>query len=131
MRYLTNLMLFRASTCLRFIVWSTSQNELIQSNCNVRTKSRKMNVNKISKWFTRCVFIYFIFFFISFSAVEFQPLGMFLFFPFAQRRSLTVTPSLACDHPVWKSKGLSGFRQLSQVVSLILDEIVYNSSKTH
>ena len=129
MRYLTNLMLFRASTCLRFIVWSTSQNELIQSNCNVRTKSRKMNVNKISKWFTSlCVYF---FFFISFSAVEFQPLGMFLFFPFAQRRSLTVTASPACDHPVWKSKGLSRFRQLSQVVSLILDEIVYNSSKTH
>lgn len=130
MRYLTNLMLFRASTCLRFIVWSTSQNELIQSNCNVRTKSRKMNVNKISKWFTSlCVYLFI--FFISFSAVEFQPLGMFLFFPFAQRRSLTVTASLACDHKVWKSKGLSGFRQLSQVVSLILDEIVYNSSKTH
>lgn len=49
-------------------------------------------------------------------------------FLYQKKESLTVITSPTCDHPNWKS--LSGFRQLCQVVSFILDVIVYKSSKT-
>lgn len=93
-----------------------------------------MNVNKISKvYFAVCLF-----FLYPSLRLSFNPLGCSCFFRlykedrflYQKKESLTVIASPACDHPVWKSKGLSGFRQLCQVVSLILNVIIYKSSKT-
>lgn len=69
--------------------------------------------------------------------LSFNPLGCSCFFRlhkedrflYQKKESLTVITSPTCDHPNWKS--LSGFRHLGQVVSFILDVIVYKSSKTH